>query len=45
MELRWHQTYDKDGNELEIVLQFREDDWFVDIWEDVPFVREREEQG
>ena len=42
MELRWYQTYDKNGVESPEVLQYREDDWHPDLWEDVPSVRERE---
>ena len=40
MELRWYQTYDKYGNDSEVVLQYREDE--EDEWEDVIFVREKE---
>ncbi len=42
MELRWYQTYDEYGIDSEMTLQFkREGDWAN--WQDVPYVREREE--
>jgi hypothetical protein len=44
MELRWHQTYTTDGVDSAPVLQYREEDWELWLWEDVPFVREREEE-
>lgn len=41
MELRWYQTYDQYGLNSEATLQV----WnhVAREWEDVPFVREREE--
>ena len=41
MELRWYQTYDKNGVDSEVFLQFRE--YRCHEWEYVDFVREREE--
>ena len=40
MELRWHQTYDENGLDSEVYLQFRES--HEDEWDYIPFVRERE---
>ena len=40
MELRWYQTYDKDGVDSPEVLQYRENE--DDEWEDVMSIRERE---
>ena len=41
MNLRWYQTYDKDGFNSEVVLQqYNAQDKY---WYDIPFVREREE--
>jgi len=39
MELRWYQTYDKNGVDSDIFLQYREDD--SEEWENVTFIRER----
>ena len=41
MNLRWYQTYDKNGVNSEIVLQICDD--HSGYWEDIPFVRERED--
>ena len=41
MNLRWYQTYDKDGVSSEEILQ--QYNARYEYWEDVPFVREREE--
>jgi hypothetical protein len=41
MELRWYQTYNKDGLDSEVFLQFREN--HEDDWDYVDFVRERDE--
>lgn len=41
MELRWYQTYDKNGLDSEKVLEYREEG--RDYWQPVEFVREREE--
>ena len=43
MELRLYQTYDKDGVDSKVYLQFRFRHDYNNEWEDVPFVREREE--
>lgn len=40
MELRQHQTYDENGVDSEVILQFRHG--YLTDWEDVPFVREKE---
>ena len=40
MELKWYQTYDKNGVNSEKTLQYREGDEAE--WDDVMFVRERE---
>jgi hypothetical protein len=42
MKLRWHQTYNRFGNDSEPVLQYCNNDnaEFDDEWEDVEFVRE-----
>ena len=41
MELRWYQTYDKNGVDSEMSLQFRHE--YGTEWENVEFVRERED--
>ena len=41
MNLRWYQTYDKNGIYSEMILQ--EYNMRDGYWEDIPFVREREE--
>jgi len=41
MNLRWHQTYDKNGVYSEMVLQ--QYNAHYEYWEDIPYVREREE--
>ena len=41
MNLRWYQTYDENGVDSEKVLQQYNVEF--DLWEDIPFVREREE--
>ena len=40
MELRWYQTYDENGVDSEVFLQFRHD--HDEEWEYVDFVRVRE---
>ena len=42
MNLRWYQTYDKDGvNSEEILQQYNAR---YEHWENIPFIREREPQ-
>ena len=41
MELRWHQTYDENGVDSKVYLQFKESP--EDEWEYVDFVREKED--
>jgi len=42
MNLRWYQTYDKNGVNSEEVLQYFDAE--IMDWFDVPFIREREEE-
>ncbi len=43
IELRWYQTYDKNGVNSEMTLQYKETpELFGDEWKDVPIERERE---
>jgi len=39
MELRWYQTYDKNGVDSEVFLQWKDYDG---TWQYVDFIRERE---
>ncbi len=41
MKLRWYQTYDENGVDSEMSLQFKEEGEWAN-WEDVEFVRIRE---
>ena len=42
MNLRWYQTYDKDGVSSEKILQ--QYNTRYEHWENIPFIREREPQ-
>ncbi|KKN39834.1 hypothetical protein LCGC14_0739460 [marine sediment metagenome] len=42
IKLRWYQTYDKNGVNSEVTLQYRDEK--ENEWEDVLFIREREEK-
>jgi len=42
MNLRWYQTYDENGLDSEMVLQHYNTE--LEMWEDVPFVREKEKE-
>ena len=42
MNLRWYQTYDKNGINSEVELQYYDAEY--EYWSPVPFVREREKE-